>query len=292
MKHITRFIFASILITLLSGCDGMAALFHGPKPEKPPVTWTLSFDANGATGSAPAAQTVNAGTVVGLPNQGGMASAGNVFVGWNENAGGGGTSYAVGASVAVTRDMVFYAQWFDSLTPQYTVTFNANGATGGAPPAAQTVYSGISITVTNQGSLGYTGKIFDGWNTAANGAGTTYAVGASFQVSAPTTLYAKWRSAVQYTVTYHANGAAGTAPAARTVDPGTEITLPGAGSLNFSGRNFDGWNTIAGGTGAGYAEGASYTVNANAALYAQWISTPIVPEGATLAQKLAYIAGR
>jgi uncharacterized repeat protein (TIGR02543 family) len=189
--------------------------------------------------------------------------------------------------------MVFYAQWIDGSTPQYTVTFNANGATGGAPPAPQTVYRGVSISLPGQGTLSFAGKTFDGWNSAANGAGANYTVGASFTVNAHVTLYAKWRSAVQYTVTYHANGAeGGTAPAAQTVDPGAEITLPGAGSLNFSDRTFDGWNTNAGGTGAAYAEGASYTVNANATLYAQWISTPIVPEGSTLAQKLAYIAGR
>jgi hypothetical protein len=33
-------------------------------------------------------------------------------------------------------------------------------------------------------------------------------------------------------------------------------------------------------------------VNADATLYAQWVVTPVVPPGATLAEKLAYIAGR
>jgi hypothetical protein len=55
------------------------------------------------------------------------------------------------------------------------------------------------------------------------------------------------------------------------------------------GKTFEGWNTQANGGGTGYAEGASYTVNANTTFYAQWLSVPIEPPGATLAEKLAYI---
>jgi uncharacterized repeat protein (TIGR02543 family) len=136
------------------------------------------------------------------------------------------------------------------------------------------------------------GKKFDGWNTQTNGGGTNYAVGATYTVTGNVTLYAKWQSEVQYTVTYHANGASGTAPAAQSVDPGTVITLPGVGSMTYTGRTFDGWNTNAGGTGTGYAEGTTYTVNANVSLYAQWNTAPIIPVGNTLAEQLSYIAGR
>jgi len=100
---------------------------------------------------------------------------------------------------------------------------------------------------------------------------------------------------VQYTVTYHANGASGTAPAAQKVDPGTVITLPGAGSMTNSGKTFAGWNTVAGGTGTSYEEGAAYTVSGNVTLYAQWVANPDAPQGEnppgnTIAEKLAYIA--
>ena len=282
-----------ILITFLStaffGCDGMAELFHGPRPEDPPVTYTVTFNANGANGTAPAAQTVDTGTVISLPDKGGLTRAGDIFAGWSESPSSGGEIYSIGFSVTVTRDIIFYAQWLDSSTPQYTVTFNANGATGGAPPAAQTVYSGISITVPGQGTLVYSGKTFGGWNTQPNGGGTNYAAGAAYTVTGNATLYAKWQSAVQYTVTYHANGASGTAPAAQTVDPGTVIALPGAGSMTYIGGTFDGWNTSAGGTGTSYAEGDSYTVNANTSFYARWLSEPITPPGATLVEQLAYI---
>jgi len=58
------------------------------------------------------------------------------------------------------------------------------------------------------------------------------------------------------------------------------------------GKTFEGWNTNAGGTGTDYAEGASYTVNANTTFYAKWLSVPIEPPGATLVEKLAYIANQ
>jgi protein involved in polysaccharide export with SLBB domain len=267
----------------------MATLFHGEKPEPPPVTYTVTFNANGASGTPPEARTVNDGAVINLPDKGSMSSTGNIFAGWNESPSGGGTTYSVGASVTVTRNMVFYAQWLDGSTPQYTVTFNANGATGGAAPAPQTVYSGISITVPGQGTLAYNGKTFGGWNTQSNGGGTNYAVGAAFTVTGHVTLYAKWQSAVQYTVTYNANGASGSAPSAQTVDPGTEITIPGVGSMTNLGKTFEGWNTQANGGGTSYAEGAAYTVNTNVTLYAKWLSVPIEPPGATLVEKLAYI---
>jgi hypothetical protein len=62
--------------------------------------------------------------------------------------------------------------------------------------------------------------------------------------------------------------------------------------LTNSGKTFNGWNTAANGSGTGYAAGSGFTVNADTNLYAQWISAPLTPPGATLAEKFAYIAGR
>jgi hypothetical protein len=184
--------------------------------------------------------------------------------------------------------MVFYARWFDLSTPKYTVTFHANGANG-TPPAPRTVYSGVSITLPSQETLAYTNKNFAGWNTLATGQGTGYTAGAALTVTGNVDLYAKWLSEVTYTVTFNANGASGAAPVSITEDPGTVINLPGQGSMINTGKTFDGWNTSANGSGTSYAEGATYTVNGNTTFYAQWVSAPITPPGATLAEQLAYI---
>ena len=153
----------------------------------------------------------------------------------------------------------------------YTVGYNANGGSG-TVPATQTANAGTSITVAGQGSLTYSGRIFSGWNTRANGSGTSYAAGSSMTVRADLTLYAQWivNSGITYTVTYDANGGSGTAPAAQTVNAGVSITIADQGGLTYSGRSFSGWNTQANGSGTSYADGSSMTVNEDVILYAQW----------------------
>ena len=74
---------------------------------------------------------------------------------------------------------------------RYTVTYNANGGSGTAP-SSQTVNSGTAITLADGSGLINGGCTFSGWNTRADGVGTTYASGASFMVTSPITLYAKW----------------------------------------------------------------------------------------------------
>jgi hypothetical protein len=80
----------------------------------------------------------------------------------------------------------------DDDIPGFTVTFNANGATGGTPPASQKVYSGDSITAPNQGTLSYNERAFDGWNTRVNGSGDNYAPGTKISITGNITLYANW----------------------------------------------------------------------------------------------------
>ena len=76
-----------------------------------------------------------------------------------------------------------------------TLTYNANGH-GTAPANVTMKYT----TATNAASaLTATGYIFNGWNTAANGSGTSYAAGAQVKaanvVPSATTLYAQWTAA-------------------------------------------------------------------------------------------------
>ena len=88
----------------------------------------------------------------------------------------------------------------------YSVTYDANGATGGTVPVDSDNHeSGSSVTVLgNTGSLIKDGYNFNGWNTAADGTGTSYAAGGSFNISSDTTLYAQWvaKQNISYTVTF------------------------------------------------------------------------------------------
>lgn len=71
-----------------------------------------------------------------------------------------------------------------------------------------------------------------------------------------------------FTVTYDSNGGSG-APAAQTKEAGTPLTLSSVEPVR-SGYIFTGWNTAADGTGATFAKGATYSIDADATMYAQW----------------------
>ena len=79
----------------------------------------------------------------------------------------------------------------------YTITYNANEATGGTAPSATVADAGSNATVaSNTGSLVKTGFNFSGWNTANDGSGANYAEGATINsIAQDYTLYAKWTSA-------------------------------------------------------------------------------------------------
>ena len=75
----------------------------------------------------------------------------------------------------------------------HTVIYNANEATGGTAPSAQTKNRGVDLTLAaNSGKLVRTGYAFAGWNTQSDGSGVTYAEGANYATNAHLTLYAYW----------------------------------------------------------------------------------------------------
>jgi len=99
-----------------------------------------------------------------------------------------GVTNAVAASATTGID-------FTDNSGTYTVTYDGNTNTGGSVPTDASSPYGTGATVTvlgNSGSLVKAGSVFNNWNTAANGSGTTYAPAATFTINADTTLYAQW----------------------------------------------------------------------------------------------------
>jgi uncharacterized repeat protein (TIGR02543 family) len=123
-------------------------------------------------------------------------------------------------------------------------------------PAATTAKGDAANTTlaTNTGTLAKTNYVFDGWNTAANGTGTSYAAGAAnFASPGNTTLYAQWKAVI----TYNGNTNNGGASPAATNAITASISLPGnSSSLTKTGYAFDGWNTAADGSGTKFAAGS------------------------------------
>lgn len=238
----------------------------------------VSYRGNGSGGGAVPIDTAtyaqNA-TVTVLGNTGNLTRSGYNFAGWNTAVNGSGTNYAAGATFTMgASGMILYAKWI--AVPTYTVTYNGNSNTSGSVPYDQTKTDGINLTLANNiGTLARTNYNFAGWNTAADGTGTNYAVGSTYSSNANLSLYAKWTLAT-YNVTYNANTAtSGAIPANQIKTYGVTLALQSnSGNLAKAGYAFAGWNSKADGTGTNYAPGANYTGNAALTLYAKWTILP------------------
>ncbi|AEC02728.1 fimbrillin family protein [Parasphaerochaeta coccoides] len=156
----------------------------------------------------------------------------------------------------------------------YRVSFDANGAESGDEPEQVVTYEGCKITLPGSGTLEKSGYFFAGWNTEIDGSGDSYAAGDSFVIPGQdVTLYAIWVEKNQYSISFDASGATGgSAPGRMYAHEGSQLTLPGNGTLEKSGYFFAGWNTEIDGSGDSYAVGESFTMPSNdVTLYAQWL---------------------
>ena len=134
----------------------------------------------------------------------------------------------------------------------YTVQFNKNhtDATGTMDPQAFTYGIAQNLTANAFRRTGYT---FAGWNTKADGSGTSYDDQKSVNNLTTTnggtvTLYAQW-TAIVYTITYNLDG--GELPSGQS-NPGTYTVETPTFTLNNpikTGYTFDGWYDNEGLTG-------------------------------------------
>ena len=151
------------------------------------AVYTISFNANGGSGSIASIETEGALTI---PSNA-FTLSGYAFNGWNTSPDGTGTVYSAGQSITVTSDLTLYAIWIR----QYTVSFNANGGTG---TVASIVTTGTTVTLPANGFT-RSGRVFGEWNTASDRSGTSYSPGQTMTISSDVTIYAIWK----YTISYY-----------------------------------------------------------------------------------------
>ena len=229
----------------------------------------VSYDGNGSTaGQVPTdSQSYESGnnvTVAG--NTDNLEKTGFTFTGWNTQADGSGTSYVENATFLMgTSNVTLYAQWTSN--PTYTVSYDKNGAIGGQEPVDTNTYeTGKSVAVAgNTGNLEKTGFTFTGWNTQADGSGTSYVENATFLMgSAKVTLYAKWE-ATYYVLSFESNG--GSVVVSISVPYRTMATPPAVPTK--AGYTFAGWYKDTALTKAW--DFKKDTVTAPTKLYAKWV---------------------
>ena len=235
-------------------------------------TYTISFDANGGTGTMAPLTGVQENTSVTLPSNTLTPPTEHVFLKWNTKADESGTDYADGAQFPMgEEDITLYAIWLDETVPTHRIIFNANGGTG--TMADTVVQENTPVPLPSNGFTAQEGYRFVNWNTLANGSGTSYTVGAPFTMgTADVTLYAIWELIPTYTITFHANAAdaTGTMAPLTGVRENTSVTLPVNAFSRGTGYTFEGWAVSAGGAMV-HVNGATIQVqNSNIDLYAVW----------------------
>ena len=185
-------------------------------------------------------------------------ATGYTFIGWYNSSGGSQTTNK-SLSIRPTADATYYAYY---KAHKYTVKFNANDGTG--TMSDQSYVYGVSQALTAN-VFTRTGYDFTGWNTKADGTGTSYTNKHSVSNLTSTdggsiTLYAQWE-VINYNITYndtysvtHSNPKTYTIEDAITfVDPTSERT----------GYTFAGWNpaSIAQGSTGDKPITATWTIN-------------------------------
>jgi uncharacterized repeat protein (TIGR02543 family) len=110
---------------------------------------TVTFNINSGTGTAPASQTVPAGSGITLPSGSEFSRTGYTFGGWNTNASGTGTNYSANSSYTPTGNITLYAKWNviqnGSETYPYLLT-SGTWENGNITSNASTVWYSFSVT--------------------------------------------------------------------------------------------------------------------------------------------------
>ena len=270
---------AYALANLKYGCSALVVPASSGWGVTIPGTWNeigirylcaAKFNTNGGGSSVPDRYLAPGEAIGTLPT---VNRTGYTLNGWYSAASGGKKiSATTPISTSYTSayvDTTYYAHWTIN---QYTVTFDANGGTGGT--TTQQNY-GTSISepiVTREGYL------FNNWYPAV----------ASTVPASNVTYVARW-VANSYTITYDANGGSGTmAPTTATYDKDTSLASNG---FTYYAKSFAGWATEANGPVV-YSAGQEVrnltaAANGTIVLYAVWepLSVPSaevsLPNGTT-----------
>ena len=215
---------------------------------------------------------------------------GYIFNGWQVN--GTGTIYQPGATFSQDGDsngatITLKAKW----TPwKHTVHFDKNIPTSSNSQTVSNIPSDVTKTFDQKLTLNSTkptrkGYSFKEWNTKADGSGTSYAAGGTYDQDhngGTVTLYAIW-TAWTHTVAYNKN-----VPSNAPSNTTTVTNLPGNQTKTYeknltlsttkpsrTGYNFVEWNTQADGKGTSYKSGSVYSYDRDSnggtvTLYAIW----------------------
>ena len=228
-------------------------------------SFAITYYDNGKTeGAAPVASRGLYQEDVAVADSGTLVRTGYRFAGWSASQNASEVSYAIGSTVNLEHDLALYPVWQIN---SYKLTYYDNDGTSAK---TEVIAEYKSVQNLKDGSkISYAGHKFLKWNTAADGGGIDYTLGFTMPAE-DLELYAIWQ-AINYRVTYDANGAQGAGPEdAADYTIGQKAVVLGEAGLAKAGHTFAGWNSKADTTGVNYSPGDELEVSSDTTLFAKW----------------------
>lgn len=281
---------------------------------------TVSFDANGGTGSM-SAQSSAFDITLGANT---FTRDRHVFSYWytNNTCSNGGSVINAGSVYSPAADVTLYACWRGAVA----VSLSSGGATVDTfdfgNVAVGSTYS-VTLYLSNIGDanarpLSFSnGSVSTGVGLSLPGTGTCNLSGGSLNIGTPCTVIVTWSPVSASTL--HSNseslvfqaaanyniGFSGSAVTLKTVTfnanngSGTMSNQTGVSSQNLTtsaftraGYTFDGWNTQADGSGSSFTNGGPYSFSNSITLYAQWALIPVPASNAPTYPQLTSISAK
>lgn len=198
-----------------------------------------------------------------VSRESGPVLKGHTFSGWTTSDV---TIAPDGSFVMPDNDVTFSGSWTAN---SYTVTYNGNGSTAGIAPAPTDVTFGENFTTATYDTFSRTGYTFAGWNTSADGSGTSFAANETkpYLFDEDITLYAQWdpKTGVAYTVQHYL------------------VDSNGVAVLNYTEARTGTVNSLVNASPRNYAP--SHTFNS---VYPGTASSGTIPASGTLTLRLYY----
>ncbi len=220
-------------------------------------------------------QKIPVGELTALTKNTFTARKGYIFDGWDYQS----NHYDDGEKVLdiceAGETITLYANWREAY---YTIKYDANGGTGTMTDRRSQI--GYDLCENSAYFEPPLGKIFDSWNTKADGTGLKVPAHTDVPISTKEgdiiTLFAQWKTA-KYVIKFNANGGSGVM-SDETMSMDSELysyTFENEFTAPNDQKEFSGWNTKADGTGTAITE-TSISLSELCAngesitLYAQW----------------------
>ena len=201
-----------------------------------------------------------------LPDPQKPAGEGWTFAGWATKNGDTYTPFHFSTKIYENIELYPYYTNKNSFTVTYTDGKNTVTDMKRYAPGAHADVQANSFAVPE-------GKVFLGWNTKADGTGTTYYPGSKIPVTDNLTLYAIWGEKVPtVSLTYNANGGKGGTHVENGYVNNGLVTLWDGSSFSRAGYSLDGWSTDPNAASAEYKTGSTARVDSTGdnILYAVW----------------------